>query len=256
MAHKGSANPDPVLYKANHLNKLLKASETDSILMLQRSAALYFHAIINDYRQSKRKGLLQWDEALWLAAINHCTWMIEHEKLTHIQRKGTNYFTGNNPGDRVAFVVGKNMGGYGENALYNFHIREKSLDDQARTMATAAFEDWKESPGHHKNMIEAYGSHGVAFILAGDTCWAVDVFTFMKIPFFPMGSLATTTVHEISEQIKSGKEKQAKVIGNKAGSLSDKINQGREKQDSLNTKVGVFLKNLKNRFLCFKRRFR
>ena len=47
----------------------------------------------------------------------------------------------------------------------------------ALNMAKHAFEQWKGSPGHKKNMLkENSRSHGVSFIISTEYVWATDVF--------------------------------------------------------------------------------
>ncbi len=47
---------------ASRLVKILQKSETDSIAKIERSAALKFHQLINDYRLESGEGQLIWDD--------------------------------------------------------------------------------------------------------------------------------------------------------------------------------------------------
>lgn len=172
----------PAVYRAENLKQVLNLAKVDSVEMLQRKAALHFHHKLNLYRHSLKLDTLVWDEALWLAAMNHCTWMIAHHNLTHNQEENTAFFTGVSPGARVAYVAGQGLAGYGENALYNYSVFDMPLDSIAKHMAVNSFEQWKASPGHDQNMRSSYGKHGVAFMLDHRTCWGVDIFAFGDEP--------------------------------------------------------------------------
>lgn len=46
-------------------------------------------------------------------------------------------------------------------------------------MAKHAFEQWKGSPGHKKNMMkESSRAHGCSFVISTERIWVTDVFAF------------------------------------------------------------------------------
>ncbi len=167
---------------AIELPKIFNSALVDSTEKTERLAAIYFHEQINKYRASKLKKKLGWNDTLWLAARNHCSWMMENNKLSHEEKKGTKLFNGYGPGDRYLFAS-RNTGSCswsGENALYNFsHPGELSCEVNARQIADYSFNQWKDSPGHNKNMLNASSVlHGVAFrIKDGGIVWATDLFS-------------------------------------------------------------------------------
>jgi uncharacterized protein YkwD len=66
-----------------------------------------------------------------------------------------------------------------ENALYNSTTKGNDISTIALNMAKHAFEQWKGSPGHKKNMLkENSRSHGCAFIISTEHIWVTDVFSF------------------------------------------------------------------------------
>lgn len=167
---------------ALELPNILNSALVDSTEKIERLAAIYFHEQINKYRASKLKKKLGWNDTLWLAARNHCSWMMENNKLYHYTRKGTKLFNGERPGDRYMFAS-RNTGSCrcsGENVLYNFsHPGELSCEVNARQIADYSFNQWKDSPGHNKNMLNASSVlHGVAFRINGGVVWATDLFSY------------------------------------------------------------------------------
>ena len=90
---------------------LLEKSEKDSIAKIERLAALGFHKLINEYRQSKNLSVISWDETLWIATKNHNAWMAEADILSHNQYKKNKYYTGSGPGDRFNYAAGGNSPG-------------------------------------------------------------------------------------------------------------------------------------------------
>jgi hypothetical protein len=100
--------------------------------------------------------------------------------LSHDEKSGTNFFTGTEPGDRYKFTTndkGKSQWS-GENALYNYTKSGKNINEIGSNMASIAFEQWKHSPGHNKNMLgKRHQVHGLAFYLNKDgRVYATDLF--------------------------------------------------------------------------------
>ena len=67
----------------------------------------------------------------------------------------------------------------GENCLYFFATikeNEELSDQKAHDLALDAFEQWRASAGHNKNMLHKYKQHGVFFYYYDGQLWATDVF--------------------------------------------------------------------------------
>lgn len=172
-----------VIYKADQLPELLRQSKTDSVMRIERQAALEFHKLINIYRREQKTDTLQWNDTLWLASRNHCLWMNRNNLLSHGEDEGTELYSGSRPGDRYNYVV-KGRGRHswsGENALYNWSGGTANAGQAAKTIARESFNQWKNSPGHNSNMLNPSSKvHGVAFIInrsSGQT-WGTDLFTY------------------------------------------------------------------------------
>lgn len=185
---------DAQVFQASKLPFLLNQSRKDSIANTERIAAIKFHRIINEYRNKNKLDSLAWDDTLWVAARNHCVWMETNNELSHIQKEGTKYFTGNNPGDRYDYAsANKGLGSWsGENALYNFSDNGSDIEAISNEMAEQAFTQWKNSPGHDQNMrAPSSRSHAVAFILdPSGKVWATDLFSYQSFDK-PNASLAS-----------------------------------------------------------------
>ena len=166
-------------HRAESIPSFVAKSSTNSIACIERMAAYYFHKILNNYRKEKGLVELHWNDTLWIAGMNHSLWMNRHQELTHTERAKTRYFTGRHVGDRVFYASNENeqLRWSAENALYNSSIKGKDISAIALNMAKHAFEQWKGSPGHKKNMLkENSRSHGVSFIISTEYIWATDVF--------------------------------------------------------------------------------
>ncbi len=167
------------------LPKLLKQSETDSILKIERLAALKFHKLINEFRIRNHKQPLDWSDVLWLAARNHDVWMWTNDVIGHEEDLGTKYFNGEDTKDRIRYVL-KNKGKYyaGENAYCTYQVLGKNINEISENIAKDSFKAWNESKDHNENMLENdYTTHAVAFRITGiglkkweHAAWATDVF--------------------------------------------------------------------------------
>ncbi len=170
------------------VNQLIAKSEKDSVAYIERLAALEFHKLINEYRKENDLNEIKWNETLWVATINHNTWMDKANNLTHHQKPNTKYFTGDSPGDRLDFAAGGNsdINWSGENALYNYSSYGDSKEGIAKNIAQRSFEQWKASPGHNQNMLgKGHGSHGVAFHISNDRVWGTDLFSSAGYDYVP-----------------------------------------------------------------------
>jgi uncharacterized protein YkwD len=166
--------------ETSQLNVILKNASLDSIQKTERLAAILFHDKINAYRVANGKEKLGWDDTLWLASRNHNFWMIQNDELSHHEKGNTKSYSGVTPGDRYDFVT-KNKGNCnwsGENALYNYSASYGTIAKNAEHIAEYSFTQWKNSPGHNANMLNASSKvHGVAFsIEKGSLVWATDMF--------------------------------------------------------------------------------
>jgi uncharacterized protein YkwD len=169
------------------LEKLLTDSETDSLLKLERECAIEFHQIINDYRKGSGSDELIWSDALWLAARNHTDYLIMNNLFAHKEIEGKALFTGKEPTDRVQFVLGEKHYS-GENIAQTW-----TNNRSARYMAEDAFELWRNSTGHNKNMLnKSYQAHGVAFRINPENGMliATNVFS-LSVPFKSIQNLAS-----------------------------------------------------------------
>jgi hypothetical protein len=169
------------------LEKLLMDSETDTLLGFERSCAMEFHHIINDYRKDRNCEELIWSDALWLAARNHTDYLIMNSLFSHKEIEGKALFTGEEPTDRAQFVLGEKHYS-GENILQTW-VNKRS----AREVAEEAFEIWRTSDGHNKNMLgKTYQAHGVAFRVDPDNgeITATDVLS-LSVPFKTIQTLAS-----------------------------------------------------------------
>lgn len=174
------ANVKAQLYTADSWDKLYTLSKSDSLMRIERMAALEFHKLLNVYRKKDGADTIVWNETLWIASRNHCVWMAENDNLSHTQKTGSRQFSGAKPGDRYAYACGgkADYGWSGENALYNFSANGKTPEQIAKSIASASFEQWKNSPGHNANMLSReHGMHGTAFHIDKDqTVWGTDLF--------------------------------------------------------------------------------
>ncbi len=168
------------VYKVSKIPVLIKAAKKDRKQKIERMAALKFHKLLNAYRMKNKLNELIWDESLWLTCVNHDLWMNSNGELSHEQKSGTKYFTGIEPGDRYNYAT-SGKGNYdwsGENALYNYDREGKTVNEISSNIAKAAFEQWKDSPGHNENMLDKrHTAHGVAFYLGkGGRVYGTDLF--------------------------------------------------------------------------------
>lgn len=167
------------IYTVNDIDKLLLNSEKDSVAQIERLAAKEFHKLINQYRTENKLSTIDWDETLWIACRNHNNWMAESGNLSHLQTSKNKNFTGIDPADRFNYAAGGSAknGWSGENALYNYSAKGKTITEIAKNIAKESFTQWKNSPGHNKNMLGSRHSiHGVAFILNDGRVWGTDLF--------------------------------------------------------------------------------
>jgi len=166
----------------NDLNKLFEQADIDVKTKIERIAAMEFHKLLNEYRKSKGKNELIFNETLWIASRNHCEYMKGRDALNHKQfmvDKKLKTYTGQNPGDRYDYASGGNAeyNWSGENILYNFSGISDDYEQRALEIAKQSIEQWKKSPGHNANMLNSgHNFQGTAFISAYGKIWAASLF--------------------------------------------------------------------------------
>lgn len=166
-------------YTVTKLPELLKLADLDSVQKIERLAALDFHKLINEYRKINRLVPLAWDDALWLTCRNHDIWMGNQGDISHGEKKGTKFYTGDLPNERYEFATSKKGGCHwsGENTLYNYSAYGNTISEIAEHIALNSIQQWKDSPGHNENMLRGnHRSHGVAFYLKNGKVYATDLF--------------------------------------------------------------------------------
>ena len=195
------------IYREGDLYTIFKNTDNDTLLMLERMAAFHFHQLLNQYRASKRKKTVYWDDKLWMAARNHNIYLVQNNKhLSHTESSAKPYFTGKQPQDRMDFVTYGSkeykFGGFencavsGEmepGAMNLNYFDGMSWDDMAETAIYAAeemFEMWKSSMGHNQNMLDTdHLAHGTSIVFTPSADYATSVFT-QKQKYFDPDSLS------------------------------------------------------------------
>ncbi len=155
------------------------AAKADSLRKIERLASIEFHRILNKHRAEQKIVQLGWDDTLWAACHNHNVWMMQNGNLNHHEKKGTSGFTGDGPGERYVYAAkgGAHRSWSGENCLYNYSADGSTVTEIARSIAVYSFNQWKNSPGHNRNMFNPNSRvHGVAFLLDDGKVWATDLF--------------------------------------------------------------------------------
>jgi hypothetical protein len=188
-------NISDTLYREGDLYSLLNNIQIDSMLMLERMASFHFHQLINQYRVSKGKKTIYWDDKLWLAARNHNIYLLRNNKsLSHNESSSKAYFSGNSPENRVDYIIYSSgdfkFGGF-ENCAVSGEMIPSSIDKKAYNIestinlvnfakgsAADMFELWKNSEGHNLNMLESdHLAHGTSIIFGEFAEYGTSVFT-------------------------------------------------------------------------------
>lgn len=169
--------------KSNKLSAELKKPSVDSVKRIERLASVLFHEKINQYREANGQKRMGWDDTLWLCAANHNEWMVANDDLDHHEKSGTVNFTGDGPGDRYSYAS-DNKGSCswsGENILYNYALGGYTITAIADHMATYSFNQWRNSPGHNRNMLNNGNRvHAVAFRIDKGRVWATNIFAWAR----------------------------------------------------------------------------
>lgn len=169
LSFDGKVRPDSIfdrVLRQGEMESLLREVPNRWDLQLERLAAYFFHQRINQYRLENGRTTLYWDDRMWLAARNHNLYLLK-TKFEHEEIMGAAGFTGVDPSDRIQFVTynGFKLSLYGENILMNFSaFYQRSLVDNAKSIADESFEQWRNSPPHNKNMLDPdFFAHGTSF---------------------------------------------------------------------------------------------
>lgn len=169
---------DKVL-RQGELAKILSEVPNRLDLQLERLTAYFFHQKINQYRLDRNLNTLYWDDRMWLAARNHNLYLWKQNALTHEESKEKPFYSGLNPWDRMQYVTYNNykMESFSENCLYFTDHFLTFEADAAMELAERALVQWKNSPGHNKNMLDPkHFAHGTSFIVAGVYLYATTNF--------------------------------------------------------------------------------
>lgn len=171
-----SAGQKKELKYASDVVNLKEQLKTDSILRFEYDCAMEFHAHLNDYRTSRKLKPLRWNDTLWVVAMNHGIYLNENNLFSHQQIARKSLFSGIQPGNRYNFVVKSNqsISGYGENLFKTSFYNQNTPAHHA----LEAFNAWKKSAGHNKNMLyKLYDEHGTAVISGESSLIFTDFFS-------------------------------------------------------------------------------
>jgi len=105
--------------------------------------------LINDHRKRLKAVALHNENSLQKAAQDHSNYLAKTGTLSHVQNESNK----KNPIDRVHFYDGKIYNKIGENVLFNIIEPKKYEAQDLDKLAIRIFNQWKNSPPHHKNMI-------------------------------------------------------------------------------------------------------
>lgn len=115
--------------------------------------------LINNHRKQKKIKILEKSDLLEKAALDQSEYVCINQKLTHEQ----NTKNKKNVIDRVLFYKGK-FSIAGENLLSISIFPKKYSDNDIESLAFRMFTQWKNSPGHYKNIINPeFDSSGIQF---------------------------------------------------------------------------------------------
>jgi hypothetical protein len=137
-----------------------------------------FLVLINNYRQQNNLPLLEKDQILTLAA----TWMAEDMLNNCVATRSDCDHT-----DSTGRTFGQRLDDFG----YNYGAGENIAWGWGRALtAQAAFDLWKNSPGHNENMLRpSYRAIGIARRCNGGDCaWVNNFGTRVVQPLTPVSS--------------------------------------------------------------------
>lgn len=125
---------------------------------------------------------LQVDHNLQKAALNHVSYIMKHDKLTHVQESGSNLY---DPFDRANYYKA-NFGTVGENIAYTY-LGKLTKSNYGKPHINLTYEEvaddlvkmWKHSPEHFKNLVLPGFSHSgiaIAYSHTKQAFYAVQVY--------------------------------------------------------------------------------
>lgn len=163
------------LKRASDVATLKKQLRTDSSLRFEYACAKEFHIYLNAYRSSRKLKPLRWNDTLWVVAMNHGYYLHENKLFSHTELPENTLFSGSSPGNRYDYVLESMYytPACGEN-LFSTSAYENSPEQNAKY----AFNAWKSSIGHNRNMLlESYDEHGTAAVIGPSGLIFIDVFS-------------------------------------------------------------------------------
>lgn len=176
------------VYKYEDLDRIFEVHPENDVLQIELMASKKFHEIINAYRISHNKDTLIWSNALWLASSNHNSYMYRNNHFSHSEIINRSDYTGGGLIERFMYLFPSDepIINLGENMVKGYLPRDiqllKNNEKLADYIAVNAFENWKISTGHNRNMLNGiYVSHGVAFRIDKGRYLASNLFCLGKI---------------------------------------------------------------------------
>lgn len=176
------------IFKVSDIELIKKLQLEDSTYKIEYMVAIKFHEKLNDYRKSMYLNPLDFSYAHWIASRNHSYWMSQNcppecqttKFASHYQTRGTKYFTGLSPEERLSYVSNKCIW-TGENVLSDPSFRKRKIENSeqiAEEIAQHALNLWITSTGHHRMMLlPRHKVVGTAFIIGLDgRIWATSLF--------------------------------------------------------------------------------
>lgn len=168
---------EDVLLKRGDISRMLNDVKNDKYLQFERLSSYFFHQLINEHRVKNNLSWLYWDDCLWIAARNHNVYMANNV-FSHHEKEGLKYFSGKDAPDRVNYVC-SNIICSGENIYSSSWRSVTDVEQDAKNIAIGAFDSWKKSYGHNRNMLfNKSFTHGTSFYFSGGYIHATTVFAY------------------------------------------------------------------------------
>jgi uncharacterized protein YkwD len=177
-----SAGQNKELKYASDVGNLKEQLKSDTVLRFEYACAIEFHEYLNEYRISRKLKPLRWNDTLWVVAMNHGIYLNENDLFSHQQIARKSIFSGVQPGNRYDFVVKSkhSIAGYGENLFMTSFYNQNTPSQHA----LEAFNAWKKSPGHNKNMLnKLFDEHGTAVVSNESNLIFTDFFSINNPTF-------------------------------------------------------------------------
>ena len=150
-----NAQPVEEEWKFRSVKAQFESIKIEGYPLNQDSMRIYMLEFVNEFRKENGVKPLQYDSALNVGALNHAVYIADKYELTHLQTDTASpYFTGHCPSLRT----GRNAG---ENAARNSYEKDESM----KHLAYDLFKQWRNSPGHRRNMLFGYKYFGFGVAL-------------------------------------------------------------------------------------------